>query len=804
MVSSIRRRTLTTELLEDRRVLAQLLPDLFAWEGNSENYLHDYRIEGDLLRFSTALANQGDGPLEIRGGAALPSGNQEVYQRIFEDDGSFEDVLAGEFTYHPTHGHIHFDGYAIYNLHADNGGVPGEIVATGGKVSFCLIDITPLPGTTNPSSYGSCGATRQGISEGWSDVYGSGLSDQWINIATIPDGDYFMQVIVDPDDQLIESDESNNKTTIPVTINRGGTSQGDGYESNDSFADSFDLGTVSFFNAPGLSIHVDDDEDFFKFTTAGDGDFTVEALFTHDLGDIDLSIYDSSQQLVIESSTNSDLESVSFPVLQGQSYFIKIDGVDDAVNGYDLELNGPGDLITTSVESDDPSLPIAIGDDPAPGITSTLEGPDVELTDVNLLITNLDHTYVGDLTFTLTSPSGTTAEIIRSANLNPSGFLGGESDFTNTVIDDQSSNFLGDASAPFTGIFNVNHTSVGLNPLAIFNGENALGTWTIEVEDDWGGDTGTLRDWGLQFTGVETPDGDRYEPNNAFPQAVDLGAIGSANEADLSIHLSGDEDFFRFQPENDATATIDALFTHSEGDLELAVYDATLTEIATSTSSTDNENLSISVTQNELYYIVVRGTGGETNESYTLNVNVPTTQAGDFDGNGVVDAADVDHMCSALGNGNVGSEYDLNGDGTIDAADGQYMITDVMGLLLGDADLNGDVDVSDFNAWNANKFTSGACHADGDFNFDGNVDVGDFNLWNTNKFTSAARDSATSPTVVDEEVSLNRTKPAIDISRVTFATVQEEDESDARDRRTSMFDSSSNHEESVDSFYSEF
>ena len=252
------------------------------------------------------------------------------------------------------------------------------------------------------------------------------------------------------------------------------------------------------------------------------------------------------------------------------------------------------------------------------------------------------------------------------------------------------------------------------------------------------------------------------------------------------------------------TATIDALFTHSEGDLELAVYDATLTEIATSTSSTDNENLSISVTQNELYYIVVRGTGGETNESYTLNVNVPTTQAGDFDGNGVVDAADVDHMCSALGNGNVGSEYDLNGDGTIDAADGQYMITDVMGLLLGDADLNGDVDVSDFNAWNANKFTSGACHADGDFNFDGNVDVGDFNLWNTNKFTSAARDSATSPTVVDEEVSLNRTKPAIDISRVTFATVQEEDESDARDRRTSMFDSSSNHEESVDSFYSEF
>ena len=45
------KRRLVSELLEDRRVLAQLLPDLFAWEGQNENYLHDYRIEGDLLRF---------------------------------------------------------------------------------------------------------------------------------------------------------------------------------------------------------------------------------------------------------------------------------------------------------------------------------------------------------------------------------------------------------------------------------------------------------------------------------------------------------------------------------------------------------------------------------------------------------------------------------------------------------------------------------------------------------------------------------------------------------------------------------
>ena len=124
-----RRSNLRLEPLEHRRVLAQLLPDLFAWEGNSDDYLHDYRIEGDLLRFSTALANGGEGNLEIRGGASLPSGNQEVFQRIFSDDGTFEDVLAGEFTYHPSHSHIHFDGYAIYNLRdVASDGTPGDII----------------------------------------------------------------------------------------------------------------------------------------------------------------------------------------------------------------------------------------------------------------------------------------------------------------------------------------------------------------------------------------------------------------------------------------------------------------------------------------------------------------------------------------------------------------------------------------------------------------------------------------------------------------------------------------------------
>jgi len=51
-----------------------------------------------------------------------------------------------------------------------------------------------------------------------------------------------------------------------------------------------------------------------------------------------------------------------------------------------------------------------------------------------------------------------------------------------------------------------------------------------------------------------------------------------------------------------------------------------------------------------------------------------------------------------------------------------------------DANLDGFVDVSDFNVWNINKFTNNAAHSQGDFNADGIVDVSDWNLWNSQRF----------------------------------------------------------------------
>ncbi len=281
----------------------------------------------------------------------------------------------------------------------------------------------------------------------------------------------------------------------------------------------------------------------------------------------------------------------------------------------------------------------------------------------------------------------------------------------------------------------------------MFNGENAAGIWTITIEDQAGSDTGSLNAWGLQFTGELAPDADRFEVNDDFAQAADLGSVGSAHEEELNIHSTADVDFFRFTAANSGDATVDILFEHAAGDLELVIYDQNLIEIGRGASSSDNENVTVPVTAAGLYYIEVLGVAGATNSAYTLNANVSAPLPGDLNGDGIVDAADVNQLCAALAASSTDPIYDLNNDGSLDAADGEELVFNIMGMLPGDADFDGVVDTSDFNIWNENKFQAG-CYTEGDFNFDGVVDTSDFNVWNVHKFTSlpSPRPDATDPT----------------------------------------------------------
>ena len=142
-----------------------------------------------LLRYSTEIRNLGSQDMVM----PPPEGNPF-------------------FEYHACHGHYHFKGFASSRLLDPE----GNELRTGKKVSFCLLDSIRWERGARTSRRYNCGT--QGIQAGWGDVYDSGLPGQWIEIDDLPAGDYQLEVTVNPDLILAETNYDNNVVRIPVTI----------------------------------------------------------------------------------------------------------------------------------------------------------------------------------------------------------------------------------------------------------------------------------------------------------------------------------------------------------------------------------------------------------------------------------------------------------------------------------------------------------------------------------------------------------------------------------------------------------
>lgn len=143
------------------------------------------------------------------------------------------------------------------------------------------------------------------------------------------------------------------------------------------------------------------------------------------------------------------------------------------------------------------------------------------------------------------------------------------------------------------------------------------------------------------------------------------------------------------------------------------------------------------------YEIVVTSAGPLLGEIGHYLLSIAFMQSGDFNQDGVYGCEDIDALIQVIADGSHNAFFDLTEDGAVDLADrdawlaeaGAFNLPSGAAYQLGDANLDGVVDVSDFNLWNGNKFTMEAAWCSGDFNADGVVDVSDFNIWNGNKFT---------------------------------------------------------------------
>ena len=187
-----------------------------------------------VLRFSSMLANGGPGPMVLRPRPRgdCPPGRRLARQLVSVDrnrDGRFQrdtdtrvvSRRAGCMVDHPTHHHWHFEDMAAYRLVDPR---PQRVVAGRPKVSFCLRDNRPIPGTRprqRREFFGDCGRNLvQGISPGWVDLYDFSLPGQSLSLSRrTPDGVYCLVLRADPHDQLLETDETNNARARPIRIN---------------------------------------------------------------------------------------------------------------------------------------------------------------------------------------------------------------------------------------------------------------------------------------------------------------------------------------------------------------------------------------------------------------------------------------------------------------------------------------------------------------------------------------------------------------------------------------------------------
>lgn len=173
------------------------------------------------LRFTTAVGNLGDGPLEVHLDAA--GHGRQFVQRVHSADGTYTETEAGEAEWHATHAHWHNAASNVYTVHPvdPETGALGEAAYAHEKVGICFADTgladLGLPRSA-PAAYDGMSCMRPesgstwsaGVSPTWMDVYAYPLSEQYVDIAGAPDGEYALCVQVNPNGLLRESDPDDN------------------------------------------------------------------------------------------------------------------------------------------------------------------------------------------------------------------------------------------------------------------------------------------------------------------------------------------------------------------------------------------------------------------------------------------------------------------------------------------------------------------------------------------------------------------------------------------------------------------
>lgn len=169
------------------------------------------------------------------------------------------------------------------------------------------------------------------------------------------------------------------------------------------------------------------------------------------------------------------------------------------------------------VETSSPAAPISVTLPPVVDSITLVDSLGVQDVEVTL---DILHTWQADLEISIASPAGTSVQLTNDS--------GGSADNVFCTF-----GVLGNPFTPaFLAVAGAEMEAQGPGAMADFVGQDSLGSWTLTINDDAGGDDGTLNSWTLRVSDDPAVPALGFPPNNddcAAAETVGLNSTTSYN-----------------------------------------------------------------------------------------------------------------------------------------------------------------------------------------------------------------------------------------------------------------------------------
>ncbi len=196
---------------------------------------------------------------------------------------------------------------------------------------------------------------------------------------------------------------------------------------------------------------------------------------------------DPNFNTIVETATTTTLSYTTMTLNSQTQYYWRVFAENSCGPGpvstvFMFETGTESCILVTSADT-----PIDISPDGTPTITSEIIITQTgAVSDLNILGLDVSHTWVSDLTISITSPSGTTAALLS----------------TECGSDDDIMADFDDLGGPITCPPTSGGPFAPEDPFSGFNGEPITGTWTLTISDASNFDGGSLNSWSLELCGI--------------------------------------------------------------------------------------------------------------------------------------------------------------------------------------------------------------------------------------------------------------------------------------------------------------